>query len=265
MKRYFIHIPGCFLIMILFSACASSRPMPLPADFWNRERLNIGVVLGKASEPKVKTGPSIFGHPLPYGEMLTGGDAGYDEGGEFSDQGGMQSKYGVQGEQLEKLQYGSSEKGYPKPPSETGTLEENLHAMGAGLLMSVQEHFVKRLAHTGWHVVPLQGSIGDDYHHADGLQGYDALIIIDCDWYGVHCRTKAGSRTPTFVRADMHARMIDLKSDRVLWQSPRKKAGNPVSCPCDDPGCFPVVRSALQKSVNRAGNALLADLFMNRP
>lgn len=257
MKRFRVRLPGCLLVMILLGACTSPKEIPLPADFWAAEKRSIGVALARTPMPQVKTCPSLFGHPLPYGQMLAGGDEGYDEGGEFGDQGG----------QPESRQYRGPAKGAPAPPVEADTLKASLRAVDAGLLLALQKHFVKRLSHAGWHVEPIHGPIGNDYRHKEGLQGYDALILIDCDRYGVRCRAQGRDRVkaPTFVSADMHARMIDLKSDRIIWQSPRKKAGNFVSCMCDDPACFPVIRSALKKSVDRAGDALLADLFRNRP
>ncbi len=227
--------------------------------------MNIGVALARKFEPGVKNELTIFGRPLPYGDTLAGGGEAYDEGGEYSDQGEMQSEYGHRWEGLETRDYGSSAKHLPAPSAEAGTLKEKLLAMDAKLLMAVQEHFVKRLAQTGHHAVPIQGNIGKEVRHAKGLRGYDALVIIDCNRYGVHCPTPRSGRASASVNADMQARMIDLASGRIIWRSPRMKVKYPVSCTCDDANCFPMIRDALERSVTRAGDVMVRDLFKNHP
>ncbi|HQG31595.1 MAG TPA: hypothetical protein PLA83_06675 [Deltaproteobacteria bacterium] len=264
MKRPCFRLPGCFLIMALLGACMSSKAIPLPADFWTREKLTIGVALAGTSEPKVKESLTLFGRPLPYGSTLAGGGEAYDEGGEYSDQGEMQSEFGYGGEGLETRDYGSSAKHLPAPSAETGTLEERLRALDAKLPMAVQKHFVKRLEQTGYRAVPIQGDVSD-VRQVKELEGYDALVIIDCKRYGVFCPTRRSGRELASVNADMQARMVDLASGKIIWQSPRVEVKNPVSCSCDDAGCFPKIRGALERSVAHVGDAMLSDLFRNRP
>lgn len=274
-KRMLTGVPGlkkaCFLIscsflvMTLLDACTSSKAISLPADFWNREKLNIGVALARASEPKVDTGLSLFGRPVPFGDILGGGSEAYDEGGEYSTRGGMESEFGQGWERLENREYGSTAKEFPAPSEEAGSLEERLRAMDAKMLMAVQKQFVQRLARAGYHAVPIQGNMGDDVRRAQGLEGYDALVIIDCRKYGVYCPSPRSGRALTSVNADMQARMIDLSSGTIIWQSHRIRARNRVSCRCEDAKCFPMIRDSLESLVTHAGDAMLRDLLENHP
>jgi len=154
---------------------------------------------------------------------------------------------------------------HPQLRAEARILQRYLRDNDGEVLKGVQERFVKALADAGWRTEAIDGPLKEIDPSDPDLKGLDAVVIVDCDWYGMDCHYTDLNQDFTEADAGISGRMIGLPSNAVLWQSPHVRIRNPVSCRCNEPECFPPIDAALEKAVNDAAAAVLEDLFNDRP
>ncbi len=236
MKRY--HLFLAFLIIpAVFVSCAFHRAKPLEAHFWGRKNLNIGVALARVPEPSIRVESATTAWPgmLRTGILVRGNREHEDRGI------------------------------HPQLKSEARTLEGYLKKNDGKVVKEVQGYFVKVLQDAGWRAVAIDEPMKEIDPAAQNLKGLDAVIILDCDWYGMDCHYTDLNQDFTDADAGITGRMVDLASNALLWQSPHVRIRNPVSCRCNEADCFPPIDNALEKAVGDAAAVLLKDLIRNRP
>lgn len=239
----------------LLCSCASGRPVPLSEEIRQAKGLTVGVALGRICPPEMQIeGPPADG----IGPRLTDSVTFGRRNGEYRG------------------------RRHPVLLSDKRKLEAYLRTAQAGVFREIQECLADELSAGAWNAVPLKTQVREsdlprfqgpedgyedrDYRGIAPGAGLDALMVIDCRWLGVYCHyTGYLHQDFTDASARLQGRMIDLKTNRILWQSPEVRVRNPIPCRCNEPEDFPCIGAAVRSAAYEAASALMKDLFQGGP
>lgn len=253
MKRRLHAILAFFLAMACLCGCSSSKAVHLQGEFLEREHAALGVALFRAGSPGVRDWEEGYRYSWPFFSTAPG----YEQQDVFSEKGNEA--------EAKQRQAAPPDSSGPPKQGKYASLGPRLGAVGAGALTEAVERFALGIRRPGWRVVPLHLSIGKVDFEAPYLKGLDALVILDYSWYGVFCRDVKKGEELADGGADLTARMIDLSSGKLLWQSPKIRIKTPLSCRCGDPGCFEVIARGMRGAVIDAQGAALDDFNGRTP
>jgi hypothetical protein len=253
MKTRLLPVLALSLVLACAAGCGRRGPVRLHGDFLKREHAAIGVALGPSSLPGVRDSAGGYAYAVP--RVFPG--PGYDEWGDYSDQGRESESGAVHGDVRAKPL--SSRQGA------LIALKGQLEDACRDAPREAARGFARGIEKPGWRVVPLDIAIGKVDPDAPYLEGLDAIVILDLGWHGALCRGEgpAGDRADAGV--DLSGRMIDLSTGRLLWRSPKIKIRHPVPCGCVDPGCGAVLARGVNGAVDEAREALLRDFSPQAP
>lgn len=234
MMRYFSLLSVVAILAIALGSCASTKPIPLPAGFWARDKLKIGVVLGHVPEPEVKIVTTSTSPGAPRTRVLI----------RDSDEHGGHGMH-------------------PELRADARKVSGYLLDKDEEAFMLVQERFVKALKGAGLQASAVHRQEGKTA--PDSTRGFDALLILDCSRYGAQCHYTDLNQDFTDVRVNLEARMIDSATQETLWRAEQVRIVHDVTCRCTDQECYPVIYNSLKSAADYAGSILLRDLFRSRP
>lgn len=255
LKNCCLCVVAALFAWALLCSCASREPVPLPAEVRETKGLAVGVAFGRICQPEMQ----IEGLPV-------------------RGMGPQDSSPNVFGRRDERY-WGSR---HPILLSDKRRLEGYLQAGEADVFREIEERLAKELSVRGWNAVVLRAGVNEaglprfegsgngyaerDYRGAAPGAGLDALMVIDCRWYGVYCHyTGYYHQDFTDAAARFEGRMIDLGTNRLLWRSKEIRVRNPVPCRCNEPEDFACIDTALHAAAYEAASALLDELSESEP
>jgi hypothetical protein len=256
-KPRFLLLAAVLIAGALLCSCASRRPVPLPEQIRDARGLTVGVALDRICPPEMRIEGLPTGGAGPYGTVP-----------------------GILGRHDRDRWYGDAR--HPIPLSDKRKLERYLREGDADVFREIQDRLVKELSAGGWNAVALKGRVKKDglprfEGHGSGYaerdyrgvapgEGLDALIVIDCRWYGMHCHyIDYYHQGFTDAAARFQGQMIDLSTNRLLWRSPEVGVRNSVPCKCNEPGDYPCIKASLHQAALEASSGLLEDLLGGGP
>ncbi len=240
-------------VLLCPGGCSSVRPIPLDPHFWQQQGKKIGVVL--LTPPPAET------------TRLAPQTGAFNPSAPFA----LNNEPWLEDMAAEPLRL-----------AEMKPLQKAVLKLDAREFYLVQDLFVNGLRRRGFSAFKVEQPVvesllprfggwdmGRSYEETDfrGLGksfGADYLVVVHLVRYGPYCHYVHAYNDRMAVEAQVHAELIDAKTNRILWRTGGKRYdfSSPVNASCGNEEDIPVISEALRDLLGNAAQTLSRDFFV---